>query len=94
MMDAVHVLTIHKAKGLEYPAVFMPSFEQRRPGREEETFVDRNLYDVRKCEGTDEDERRVDIYCDDQIREVSFMSSSVEGCRNYTLNHFKTPINR
>jgi len=59
LIDAVNVLTIHKAKGLEFPAVLMPSFEKKRDWGEEVTFVDKNLYDVVKYTGTEEDERRV-----------------------------------
>ena len=59
IIDAVHVLTIHKAKGLEYPVVFVPNFEQRRRWMDPPTLVDSNLYDFAKYEGTDEDERRV-----------------------------------
>jgi len=59
LIDAVNVLTIHKAKGLEFPTVFMPCFEKRRDWGEGETFVDKKLYDWEKYIGNEEDERRV-----------------------------------
>lgn len=63
-VDAVKVMTIHQAKGLEWPIVFVPAlvagrFPGRMVGREEFSWVPRTLYDVERYGGTDDDERKV-----------------------------------
>ena len=58
LADAVRILTIWKAKGLEFPAVFMPSFEKRQGGGPPDRFVDEQLYDSAMYRGGDEDDRR------------------------------------
>lgn len=57
-VDAVRILTIWKAKGLEFPVVFVPSFEKRRKPVPRAVFVDKHLYDSGRYGGGDEDDRR------------------------------------
>jgi DNA helicase-2/ATP-dependent DNA helicase PcrA len=59
LVNAIKVLTIHRAKGLEFPVVFVPGFVKEMTPRYEETYVDGNLYDVDRYIGDEEDERRV-----------------------------------
>ena len=59
LIDAVRIMTIHKAKGLEFPVVFIPDFVEKRRPNEEKTFVDENLYNHDRYRGNEEDERRV-----------------------------------
>jgi DNA helicase-2/ATP-dependent DNA helicase PcrA len=51
LINAVHVLTVHKAKGLEFQVVFIPNFEKKQRRRDEETSVDSKLYDTVKYSG-------------------------------------------
>jgi len=59
LIDAVKIMTIHKAKGLEFPVVFVPDFVDHRQPREPTYFIDKNLYDAARYSGDDEDKRRV-----------------------------------
>lgn len=63
-VDAVDITTIHKAKGLEWPAVFVPSmtkkrFPPMRMGRERDWIIPRKLFNAARYEGSDADERRL-----------------------------------
>lgn len=57
-VDAVRILTIWKAKGLEFPVVFVPSFERRRKPSPIQMFIDEHLYDKGRYDGGEEDDRR------------------------------------
>jgi DNA helicase-2/ATP-dependent DNA helicase PcrA len=63
-LDAVDLTTVHSAKGLEWPAVFIPSltanrFPSSRSGSEGEWLVPRNRFNASRYEGDDADERRL-----------------------------------
>jgi DNA helicase-2/ATP-dependent DNA helicase PcrA len=63
-LDAVEVLTMDKAKGLEWPVVFVPAltvgrFPSRMIGQPREWLIPRKLFDASRYEGTDDDERRL-----------------------------------
>ncbi len=62
--DAVDLTTVHSAKGLEWPAVFVPSltkgrFPSRRTGQVRPWLINRTLFDADRYEGSDADERRL-----------------------------------
>jgi len=57
-LEGVRVLTIWKAKGLEFPVVFVPNFVQKRTRKSEEVFVDSELYNVERYDGNEKDKRR------------------------------------
>jgi len=59
LINVVKVFTIHRAKGLEFPVVFIPGFVKERRPPYNRLYVDENLYDVTRYQGDDEDERRV-----------------------------------
>jgi DNA helicase-2/ATP-dependent DNA helicase PcrA len=63
-VDAVDLTTVHKAKGLEWPAVFIPSLTNRRfpsakTGQARDWVVPRHLFDAARYEGSNADERRL-----------------------------------
>lgn len=63
-IDAVDLTTVHRAKGLEWPVVFVPSmtakrFPSARTGRQQSWLVPRDRFDAARYEGSDADERRL-----------------------------------
>lgn len=63
-IDAVDVTTVHRAKGLEWPAVFVPSltanrFPSSRTGQQQDWLIPRTLFNAARYEGSDADERRL-----------------------------------
>jgi DNA helicase-2/ATP-dependent DNA helicase PcrA len=63
-LDAVDLTTVHRAKGLEWPVVFVPSMTARRfpsskTGARQDWLVPRDLFVAARYEGSDEDERRL-----------------------------------
>jgi DNA helicase-2/ATP-dependent DNA helicase PcrA len=64
LVDAVDLTTVHKAKGLEWRVVFVPSltksrFPSSRTGRSQDWLVPRHLFSPARYEGSDGDERRL-----------------------------------
>jgi DNA helicase-2/ATP-dependent DNA helicase PcrA len=63
-LNAVDLTTVHSAKGLEWPVVFIPSltanrFPTTRTGEAQNWLVPRTLFDADRYEGSDADERRL-----------------------------------
>jgi DNA helicase-2/ATP-dependent DNA helicase PcrA len=64
LVDVVDLTTVHKAKGLEWRVVFVPSltktrFPSSKTGRRQDWLVPRNLFSPARYEGSDCDERRL-----------------------------------
>lgn len=64
VLNAVDLITVHRAKGLEWPAVFVPSvtasrFPNTRAGRPQAWLVPRDRFNAARYEGGDGDERRL-----------------------------------
>jgi len=86
-IDAVQVITVHQAKGLEWPVVFLPCltairFPTSRAGQPQRWFIPRDMegFDVKRYEGGIEDERRLfyvamtrarDVLCLSHFRRIS-----------------------
>ena len=86
-IDAVQVMTVHQAKGLEWPVVFLPCltairFPTSRAGQLQRWFIPRDMegFDVKRYEGGIEDERRLfyvamtrarDVLCLSHFRRIS-----------------------
>jgi DNA helicase-2/ATP-dependent DNA helicase PcrA len=63
-LDAVDLTTVHRAKGLEWPAVFVPSvtssrFPSSKTGQRRDWLVPRTMFNATRYEGSDADERRL-----------------------------------
>lgn len=63
-LDAVDVTTIHQAKGLEWPIVFVPSLTARRfpsskTGTKGDWRIPKTLFSTSRYEGSENDERRL-----------------------------------
>ena len=63
-LDAVDLTTVHRAKGLEWPVVFVPSvtsgrFPSTKTGRPQNWLIPRERFPAARYEGTDADERRL-----------------------------------
>jgi len=77
--NAVQLMTIHQAKGLEWPVVFMPALVSKRfpssmTGSERDWFISRNIFDVSKYEGTLEDERRLFYVALTRAKDIAVLS--------------------
>ena len=64
VLDAVDLTTVHRAKGLEWPVVFVPSvtanrFPTTRAGTVQPWLVPRDRFGAARYEGGDADERRL-----------------------------------
>lgn len=63
-LDAVTVSTVHAAKGLEWPVVFVPClsaqrFPSSKTGNAQDWMIPRSMFPAERYEGTDADERRL-----------------------------------
>ncbi|MFZ2471377.1 MAG: ATP-dependent DNA helicase [Methanothrix sp.] len=79
-INAVQITTIHQAKGLEWPIVFMPAlmsnrFPSKNTGKQKKVMIGRDLFDAARYEGTIEDERRLFYVAATRSKDVLVFSS-------------------
>ena len=80
LSDSVELMTIHAAKGLEWPIVFLPSLTSKRfpstkNGQVKNWIVPRDKFDAARYEGTDADERRLFYVAATRAREWLSLSA-------------------
>ena len=81
-INAVQITTIHQAKGLEWPIVFMPAlmsnrFPSKNTGKQKSVMIGRDLFDAARYEGTVEDERKLFYVAATRAKDVLVFSSFV-----------------
>jgi DNA helicase-2/ATP-dependent DNA helicase PcrA len=91
--DAVNIMTVHQAKGLEFPVVFIPSLiEGRFPSRsrEEPWYLPNDLFDRERYEGREDDERRLFYVAMTRARELLILSWFTEHTsgKDTKVSHF------
>lgn len=79
-IDAVDLMTVHAAKGLEWPIVFIPAvtgkrFPSSRVGQGPTWIIPRDLFDADRYEGSINDERRLFYVALTRAREWVSISS-------------------
>lgn len=92
-LDTVQLMTVHQAKGLEWPIVFVPALvEQRFPssraGTAREWFVPVDLFDQDRYEGGIEAERKLFYVAITRARDALVLSSFRRINTNRTKSRF------
>lgn len=81
-LDAVDILTVHQAKGLEWPVVFLPGlvegrFPSRFAGKPQDWLIDESVFTPdmrRRYEGGEAEERRLFYVALTRARDVAYLS--------------------
>jgi DNA helicase-2/ATP-dependent DNA helicase PcrA len=89
-LDAVDLTTVHQAKGLEWPIVFVPCvtakrFPSNRTGQSQTWYVPRRCFDRTRYEGTENDERRLFYVAMSRARDWLSVSSHDRPNRNRVM---------
>jgi len=85
--DGVALGTVHGAKGLEWPVVFLPSltdgrFPSSRSWRVRDWLLPRNMFDAARYEGSDSEERRLFYVALTRARDWVSLSSHSKVTKN------------
>lgn len=78
-VNAVQIMTVHQAKGLEWPVVFLPALVSRRfpssmAGTHGKYFISRDLFDAERYDGGIEEEKRLFYVAVTRARDRVFFS--------------------
>lgn len=89
-IDAIQLMTVHQAKGLEWPVVFIPCLTSRRfpssmTGHPQDWYVPKELFEVDRYRGSTEDERRLFYVAMTRARDVLSLS------RFRRINNYMSP---
>lgn len=75
--DAINIMTVHQAKGLEFPIVFVPALIDRRFPAESEKepwYIPDDVFEQARYEGREDDERRLFYVAMTRARELLVLS--------------------
>jgi DNA helicase-2/ATP-dependent DNA helicase PcrA len=77
--EAVQIVTVHQAKGLEWPVVFVPSMNQGifpliKKGDVKDKFIPSGLYDSERYEGGMESERKLHYVASTRAKDLLVLS--------------------
>ena len=91
--DAINIMTVHQAKGLEFPVVFVPALiEGRFPSksRKEPWYLSDDLFDKERYEGREDDERRLFYVAMTRARELLSLSwfTEYQSGKSTKVSHF------
>lgn len=98
-INAVQITTIHQAKGLEWPIVFMPAlmsnrFPSKNIGKQKKVLIGRELFDAARYEGSVEDERRLFYVAATRAKDVLVFSSFTGAKRDASESSFVSDLPR
>lgn len=89
--DAVQIMTVHQAKGMEYPVVFVPNlvknrFPNRKPGGRQwySVIPEEAVVGAERYKGTEEDERRLFYVALTRSKKYLFCTWAPENKRGYS----------
>lgn len=98
--DAVELTTVHTAKGLEWPIVFVASlsakrFPSSRTGHAKDWFVSTDLFVRERYEGTENDERRLFYVAITRARDwLSLSTHDVVNTTSVPPSHFLQEVSK